>query len=579
MGQERRVVSNASVPDTAAILDALPDATLLVDILSYEVVYWNRAAEELYGVPEGARTYCHSLTHDSDEPCGAAGHPCPLETIFATGEPASVEHVHTGADGRLHHVRLHAAPLRDRFGRLRWITETHLDITERREAERREAAERARRQQYLDVARVMLLVLDTRGAVAEINPYGAELLAMPRSDVLGRDWIAEFVPPELRESMRGTFHAILAGHVDPMGDFEHEVVIAGGERRLMAFRNGLLHGDDGTVIGIISSAEDVTERRRMEARERDQREALERLHAIAADAGTGTADKLRGLLELGASILGTEHGGMSVREGGHCRLRYVHSPDGMLQPGQRVTHDLAGGIRIGAVDGGPGERFPESLSIAVEAEGRIRGALHFPGRGNGTDCGDYERDFLALLAQWAGYELERDAAYRALERAAIFDGLTGAYGRLHLEHRLEEELASARRLGHPVGLLMLDIDRFKSINDTYGHAVGDDVLRELVARLAGNLRASDLLARYGGEEFVAILPGTSLDGSLALAEKLRCQVADHPFPGVGEVTVSIGVAESAGEERPHDLLRRLDDVLYAAKRNGRDRVEVPPPTQ
>ena len=569
----------AELPESAAILDALSDPVLVVDLYSYQVVYWNQAAESLYGAPGNGVEHCYALTHDSDEPCGAKGHPCPLETIRATGEPASVEHVHTDSAGRARHIRLHADPLRDRFGQVRWIIETHLDITERREAERREAAERARSQQYLDVARVMLLVLDPRGAVVEINPYGAELLAMPRSEVMGRNWIAEFIPPELRESTRSTFHGIMEGSVDPMGDFEHEILIAGGERRRLAFRNAVLQGDDGAIIGILSSAEDVTERRRMEARERTHREALERLHAIAADAGTGTAEKLCRLLELGAALLGTEHGGMSVREGGICRLRYVHSPDGMLQPGQRVTHDQAGGIRIGDVHGGPGERFPESLSIAVETEDSMRGALHFPGRNNGLDCGNYERDFLALLAQWAGFELARDEAYRALERAAIYDGLTGAYGRLHFEHRLEEEMAGAHRLEHPVGLLMLDIDHFKPINDTYGHAVGDDVLRELVARLAGNLRASDLLARYGGEEFVAILPGTDRQGAAALGEKLRRQVSDYPFPGVGEVTVSIGVADSAGGERPSELLRRLDDALYAAKNSGRNRVEVAAPPQ
>jgi len=562
-------------PGADRILEALPDPTVVVDIDTYEVVYWNAAAETVYGHPGGQNRTCYALTRNSSVPCNEAGHSCPMETMRVLGEPVSVEQTHTDGDGRTRNIRLHAAPLRDDQGRVRWVTETHMDITDRRDTERWHAAHRARKQQYLDVARVMLLVLDPRGRVAEINPYGAELLGMPREQVEALDWIATFVPPELRENMRETFRGILEGRVDPEGDFEHDILVAGNERRLMAFRNAVLHDDEGDIAGVLSSAEDITEQRRLEARERAHRYALEQLHAIAADADLGLAEKLRQLLALGCETLGMEHGGLSVRGSGNCRLRYVHSPEGILQPGQRVTPGERGGVRLTRSDD---ERdFPASLSVAVEVDGRSRGALHFVSTEARAGSEEYEREFLGLLAQWAGYELGRSEAYRALEHAATFDALTGSYGRLHLDHTLETELNEARRLGAPLSLLMFDIDHFKAINDTLGHGVGDDVLRELVARLAGNLRVADVLARYGGEEFVAILPRTDRSGAMALAEKLRRQVADYAFPIAGEVTISIGAATTDGSEAQHALLRRLDDALYAAKGAGRDRVEAAAP--
>ncbi|MGM0412567.1 MAG: sensor domain-containing diguanylate cyclase [Pseudomonadota bacterium] len=565
------------IPGTARILDALPDPTIVLDVETHEVVYWNAATEAAYGRPDGQRQYCHSLTRESAVPCGDAGYSCPLEFIRVLGEPIAVEQSHPDGDGRTRNTRLHAAPLRDGDGRVRWVAETHMDVTDWRDAERWQVRERARKQQYMDVARVMLLVLDHRGRVAEINPYGAELLGMPRDRVEGLDWVATFVPPERREATRETFRDILSGDLEPVGDVEQEILVAGEERRVMAFRNAVLHDEEGEVAGILSSAEDITEQRRLEARERAHRHALEQLHAIAADADLGLAEKLRELLALGCETLGMEHGGLSLRGSGHCRLRYVHSPAGVLQPGQRVTPGSRGGV---VLSGGEEERaFPSSLSVAVEVDGRSRGALHFVSADPRSTGGEYEREFLGLLAQWAGYELGRSEAYRALEHAATFDALTGSYGRLHFDHTLEAELGESRRLGHPLSLLMFDIDHFKAINDNLGHGVGDDVLRELVARLAGNLRVADVLARYGGEEFVAILPRTDHEGALGLAEKLRRQVADYAFPVAGEVTISVGVATTEGSEGQHALLRRLDDALYAAKSGGRDRVEVAAPPQ
>ncbi len=159
-----------------------------------------------------------------------------------------------------------------------------------------------------------------------------------------------------------------------------------------------------------------------------------------------------------------------------------------------------------------------------------------------------------------------------LEQLSITDQLTGLYNRRHLEHALATECERARRHGHPVSLLLLDIDHFKRYNDTHGHLAGDAVLRQVGQLLRETVRAGDCAARYGGEEFIVILPNTGVDGAVDLAERLRDRLRSENFDG-GTVTASVGVTQSPSKGfTPESLVAAADEALYRAKREGRDRV-------
>ncbi len=159
-----------------------------------------------------------------------------------------------------------------------------------------------------------------------------------------------------------------------------------------------------------------------------------------------------------------------------------------------------------------------------------------------------------------------------LEERSITDQLTGLYNRRHLELALATECERARRHGHPVSLLLLDIDHFKAYNDSHGHLAGDEVLRRVGQLLRETVRAGDCAARYGGEEFVVVLPNTGTDGAVDLAERLRQGMRDEAFEG-GTVTASVGVTQSPTKEfTPESLIAAADEALYRAKREGRDRV-------
>ncbi|HEY1331835.1 MAG TPA: diguanylate cyclase [Actinomycetota bacterium] len=160
-----------------------------------------------------------------------------------------------------------------------------------------------------------------------------------------------------------------------------------------------------------------------------------------------------------------------------------------------------------------------------------------------------------------------------LERMSRTDALTGLWNRRHLEEHLGAVYSSARRRDSPYGVLMIDIDRFKRVNDQHGHTAGDGVLREVAARLRSGVRGEDQIARWGGEEFLAVLPDTDVDGAATIAERLRRTIQLAPVP-VGEilvdVSVSIGVA--AGVAEPPIMVDAADRRLYLAKEGGRNLV-------
>jgi two-component system, cell cycle response regulator len=161
------------------------------------------------------------------------------------------------------------------------------------------------------------------------------------------------------------------------------------------------------------------------------------------------------------------------------------------------------------------------------------------------------------------------------QQAALTDALTGTQNRRYFDDALREYLEAFGRIGKPVGLIILDLDHFKQVNDTHGHDVGDQVLREVAECLRGLSRYHDVVARLGGEEFAIVAPNMSRDSLARFAERLRKAVATiviHSGKTKLKVTASLGIAMWNGRETAEDFFRRADSNLYAAKRDGRNRV-------
>ena len=185
---------------------------------------------------------------------------------------------------------------------------------------------------------------------------------------------------------------------------------------------------------------------------------------------------------------------------------------------------------------------------------------------------------LELLLARARTLLEFKAYLDVCEEAAFTDHLTGLANRRRFERQLDREVGRVLRYEHPFSLLMLDIDSFKNLNDTYGHDAGDEAIRRLARVLREGTRGIDLAARIGGEEFAVLLVETSKDGALEVAERLRLAIRALEIPGAEQITASFGVAECPSDaQTASDLLKAADVALYEAKRNGRDRVVVTGP--
>lgn len=223
--------------------------------------------------------------------------------------------------------------------------------------------------------------------------------------------------------------------------------------------------------------------------------------------------------------------------------------------------------------------------IPLSRRGKLLGSINLCSNDALRFTRDHASDFLAHLGVIATFCIENTINRARLLRSGFTDVLTGWNNRRYLAVRLAEELARARRDQTRLVCLMLDVDHFKRVNDTYGHAAGDVVLRELAQRIESQVRASDVAARYGGEEFIVLLPNTTVDAAQRLAERIRAEIGNNKIelPG-GElltITASIGIAEVAPTHADDDLktlgdslIARADVALYAAKSAGRDRVMV-----
>jgi diguanylate cyclase (GGDEF)-like protein/PAS domain S-box-containing protein len=219
------------------------------------------------------------------------------------------------------------------------------------------------------------------------------------------------------------------------------------------------------------------------------------------------------------------------------------------------------------------------LCVPVLAQGEPLGIMHFQATDESPSLGEAELSFKTTFTGQVGLSIANINLRDALRKQSIRDTLTGLYNRRYLEETLEREIRRAARAEQPLGILMLDLDHFKTFNDTYGHHAGDTVLREAASLLCNSVRAEDTVCRFGGEEFVVILPTANVEGAKNRAESIRSRLREltvlHQGQSLGMITVSVGLsAFPMNGMSSRELLTAADAALYRAKREGRDRVVV-----
>jgi len=204
---------------------------------------------------------------------------------------------------------------------------------------------------------------------------------------------------------------------------------------------------------------------------------------------------------------------------------------------------------------------------------RFIGALYVSASDPTRVWGENEVLLLQTVANQVAVAVNHANLFAQIQQQALTDALTGCYNRRSFEMQFDREMLMAKRQHQPLSLIMLDLDRFKQLNDTVGHDAGDQALRQLATCFKQELRGVDSAARFGGDEFALILPQAYADGALVVAERLRARIADIQISGFGNLSASMGIATFPmhGESRS-DLVQTADAALYQAKRTGRNRV-------
>jgi diguanylate cyclase (GGDEF)-like protein/PAS domain S-box-containing protein len=441
----------------------------------------------------------------------------------------------------------------------------------------------------LDTLPVNVFVKDERQRYLLVNDHAAALLGMPKEQVCGRTDF-ELFPPDTAARLQEA-DAPVIDELRYVVD-ENTVSRPGGDLTLLAHKRGLELGGRRLLIG---ASVDISSRRLAERRLADERAILE---LIAGNAGA--TEILEAICRQVEQYL---HGGLAailVCDEAREQLRHGASPS---MPESFAS--LVDGLAIGPAVGSSGTAAHLGEPVIVEdittdsrwlpfrkaaAEHGLRSSWSFPilsarrqvlgtfsqyfrspRRPNGL-----ETELVQQGARLAAIAIERAQASAQLHRMATVDTLTGLANRQHFFSLARRELARTQRSGRPLAAFMIDVDHFKRINDSHGHAAGDVALRTLAGRFAEEIRSMDICGRLGGEEFAMLLPDTDETTALQVAERLRGLVADEPFPLDQDLAVPVTVSIGVGLYRDRDdldrLLARTDNALYRAKHEGRNRV-------
>lgn len=405
-------------------------------------------------------------------------------------------------------------------------------------------------------------IRDSAGKVADfrivdVNRNAEKLVSKSRWELVGNR-LCEVLPVN-RE--RGFFERYVRV-LETQTPLEEDFALFNSADRFLCLRHQVVPLGDGVAI----TTRDITEQKRAEM--------------IAAE-HTGVLENALG----GIAMVG-EHNSIIFANAEFCRMFSRTQEEFGLQSWHeifapedwnRLEHSLQEMTVSGRADVEVSSYRPDGTKFYLRCvlipsirENQFIG--HYVFAMDITEQREYEKRLEEQNRVLLDTQAELQAANAQLEKLASTDGLTGLRNRRDFEKRLMEEVRESVRYGKPLSVVMLDVDKFKEYNDSFGHPAGDEVLRRVAHVLVREARDVDLVARYGGEEFAILLPDTRKEGAVVLCERFRTAIERNEFPNRA-ITASFGCAEiGPGRETPFDLVEAADRALYDAKANGRNRV-------
>jgi len=549
----------------ASLYNATPDAVVLYDLRGHAIVA-NEAATQISGYSDAeleGMSYRQLIPgHDHFE--------CFLRHKSGTVVPVEcyVFPAHVGGETVGIFVQAH-------------------DVAALRAAEESLAINQQRFRSLFEYHPDGIMELKATGAISRVNVALEAETGFYTEQLIGKPWV-DLIAPDLRVPAGDALHAAMRGEA---AEHDSQLLDRLGNRIDVQLKLVPLHVGE-RINGAYAIFKNVTAQKTAERTLARQAERIGRLYMVAAGRGGSIDDQIDATLKLGLELFEFDAGYIMQFEGERVRVRNSvgdRSPvlKGAVYPAQATFSRHLHGDRDMLVIGDIAEsEFSEDparltadwcsyIALQLKAGSRLFGGLVFASSKPHGDLARSDRDLIALMGLFISAALERAEHNEHIEELAFNDSLTGLPNRVLFEDRITNTIATARRYDRGFAVMFLDLDHFKHVNDSYGHAMGDEVLKGVAQRLRSLLRESDTIARFGGDEFVILEP--VVDGpsdSADLARKIHTTLSE-PLVIDGkkhDVRASIGIALYPNDATTIDgLMESADRALYRAKREGRNR--------
>lgn len=569
------------------LIDSIPDYIYVKDTES-RFVAGNLAIAHSFGKATPEEIYGQN-DFDFHAPELAIQFRADEEGIFRTGQPLiNREEFVIEPAGNQKWLITTKLPLRDSQGKIVGLVGVGRDITERRRAEQALKASEQYARNIIDSSLDMIITVDRERRIVEFNRAAETAFGYARDKILGKHISLLYADSAEGQTVHQTTFE--------EGNLVREILNRrrNGEVFPSLLSAAVMRDGKGEPIGVVGVSRDITEARRAEEALRRRLAELGALHTVAA-ASVEAPDEDT-LIERATRVVGEnlfpDNFGVLLLDHSRSCLR-VHPSyradmaikDRIVPLHQGITGQVAAtgtGIRCGDVSNQPGylrldARIRSELCVPLRVGDRLLGVMNAESARSFAFTDADERLLVTLASQLAS-AIDRLRTQAELRRLATIDELTGVFNRRYFFELARREFDRCQRLGHPMSAIMVDIDHFKAVNDKHGHAVGDQVLRAVVASCLKDIREIDLLGRYGGEEFTILLVECDQSYALHVAERLRASIAGNEIPttrGPVSVTVSLGLAQLNIDTKDITaLIESADAAMYAAKAAGRNRVAV-----
>ena len=566
----------------ASLYDDTPDAVVLYDAHG-SVICANDAAELLAGY--SAEELRGATYRDLMDPGDFERIQSAIETALA----GATDHFDTHArhkDGTVIPVECYIFPARLDESIVGVFAQSR-DIVALRSAEESLSINQERFRSLFEYHPDGIMELKSSGAISRVNVALESETGFYGEQLVGKPWTELIAPEErtvadeaLRNATRGEAVECDSLLLDRLGN-RIDVQL-----KLVPLRIGL------EIRGAYAIFKNVVAQKTAERAIAEQREQIRRLYMVAASRGESLDDQIDATLQLGLELFGWDHGYVTHFQSERVLIRNAVGRESAIVKGaiypmsSSMSRHLAGkrdSLFVADMDAAEWRKDPARatapwrsyFAIQLSVFDETYGALVFAGRAPRDEMEARERDLAQLMGLFISAALERGVQNERIEQLAFNDALTELPNRVLFNDRIEHTLLTARRYGRDFAVMYIDVDRFKEINDHFGHTVGDRALKEVAIRLRRGLRESDTVSRFGGDEFVILQP--IVDGptdAADLARKLNVAMQEPiEIDGVAhDVRVSIGIAlyPADGETIP-ELMEAADRALYRAKREGRNR--------